>query len=146
MRDVIHQKRRAWTKPVVLIVILMITALCAVYLWTRPASQPALDAGRQVADTFLTQLRDGRPEQAWTATTAEFKSAQGKESFVRQVKPVKYLKEPLIFVSVQTVQVGDSPRTEYLYQAATGENVRLVLGRDGQSWKVDRWSPTGSAK
>lgn len=133
--------RAGWTRPALLVGTFAVVATIAVWLWTRPATHPSPDAGRAVADDFLEQLREGHPEQAWEATTAEFKSAQGKESFVRKVKPVKFLKEPLNFVSMQTVKVGEQPRAEYLYQTATGENVRIVLGREASVWKVDRWTP-----
>ena len=127
------------TKLVVLVAILLIGAAVAVWVWTRPRSQPALDEGRSVAERFLGDLKEGHPENAWQSTTAEFKSDEGKESFIAAVKPVKFLKEPLDFVSVQTVQVGEEPRSEFLYRAKTGETVRIVLARDNGEWKVDRW-------
>jgi hypothetical protein len=113
--------------------------VAAIWAWTRPPMQPGVDAGREVADEFLTQIREGHPEDAWESTTADFKSDQGKERFVRQVRPLPILNAPLEFVSVETVMIGDHPRPEYDYQSAAGDSVRLVLGRDDGLWKVDRW-------
>jgi hypothetical protein len=132
--------RHGSAKPIILVAVLIVAVAAAVWLWSRPASQPGVDAGRTIAETFLKHIQEGHPDQAWEGTTAEFKSAQGKESFVRELKPVKFLKEPLEFASVQTVTVQQQPRTEYSFRAKTGETVRVVLGREGNSWKVDRWS------
>jgi hypothetical protein len=139
MRSNFASHRQGGIKLVVLVVILLIGLGVAIWIWTRPANQAKVDEGRSVAETFLGELQQGRPEAAWQSTTAEFKSDEGKESFVAAVKPVKFLKEPLEFVSVQTVQVGEMPRSEYLYRAKTGETVRIVLAREEGQWKVDRW-------
>lgn len=125
---------------VILSVVLAATAAAAAWLWTRPPALPGLDEGRAVAEAFLQELREGRPDQAWKSTTAEFKSAQGQESFQREVQPIEYLKGPLEFVSVQTVMVHNQRRSEYLFRAKTGESVRIVLGREEGGWKVDRWT------
>lgn len=137
-----HQSRSGWTRPAALIAVFVVVSIAAIWVWRRPAAQPTVNAGRTVVETFLTQIREGHPEQAWDATTAEFKSAQGKESFARKVRPLKFLKESLSFVSVQTVNIGDQPRTEYLYQAPKGESLRIVLGRENGDWRVDRWTVT----
>lgn len=131
--------RRGQVKLIVLVAIFVVAVAAAIWLWTRPGSKPDADAGRAVAETFLGDLREGRAPQAWDSTTAEFKSAQGKESFARSVRPLKFLKEPLDFVSVQEVAVGDQARSEFLFRAKTGETVRIVLGREDDQWKVDRW-------
>lgn len=139
MRSMSPYHRLGRTKLVVLVAILLIGAAAAVWVWTRPSTQPALDEGRTVAEEFLDELQEGHPEKAWQSTTAEFKSDEGQESFVAAVKPVKFLQEPLDFVSVQTVQVGEEPRSEFLYRAKTGETVRIVLAHENGAWKVDRW-------
>lgn len=134
--------RSGWIKPVPMIAVLIVVVVAAVWLWTRPASQPNVDAGRTIAETFLTQLREGEAANAWESATAEFKSAQGKEAFVRKVQPLKFLKEPLSFVSVQSVSIGNRPRTEYLFRGPSGESVRIILGNENRQWKVDHWSVT----
>lgn len=126
-------------KLVALVALLLILAGVAGWLWMSPTTQPSLDAGRAVAEAFLTELRETRPDKAWDSTTAEFKSAQGREAFQRDVKPLEFLRQPLDFVSAQVVTVQEQPRTEYLFRAKTGETVRIVIGKDGGQWKVDRW-------
>jgi hypothetical protein len=96
--------------------------------------------GQAVGAEFLQRLQDGEFEEAWESTTVEFKSAQGKESFVKRVRPLKFLKQPLDFVSAQPVSLGQESRTEYLFGAHGGQTVRIVLGREDGFWKVDHWS------
>lgn len=139
MPILISADRNGRSKLIVLVAILLVAAAGAAWVWTRPSSQPSVDVGRAIAEKFLSDLQQGHPAEAWQSTTAEFKSAEGKESFLADVKPLKFLKEPLEFVSVQTVQVGDQSRPEYIYRAKTGETVRIVLGREDNQWKVDRW-------
>jgi hypothetical protein len=136
----IFSSRSGKTLLPVLLVILVIGAGISIWYWTRPATQPSAAAGRSVAEAFLGELQAGQPAQAWDATTAEFKSAQGKESFVASVKKDEFLKQPLDFVSSQTVAVGEHPRTELVYRSKTGPTVRIVIGREGNAWKVDRWT------
>lgn len=131
--------RRGWIRQAVLASLAVLLLLTAGWLWWRPATQPDLDAGRSVSEAFLEMLRANQPADAWESTTAEFKSAQGKESFVRQCKTLKFLQTSCEFVSVQTVTIGNQPRTEHLFRTATGETVRIVLGREAGLWKVDRW-------
>ncbi len=131
-------KRRGQAKTAVLVVTLLVTTAIAIWLWTRTGSQPAFEAGRSVGEEFLRALQHGHPDQAWESTTAEFKSAQGKEAFMRDVNSVKFLQQPLDFVSVQSVTVAEQPRTEYLFRGKTGETVRILLGLEDGEWKVDR--------
>jgi hypothetical protein len=83
--------------------------------------------------------RGSDPGQAWDAATAEFKSIEGRESFVRKAKATPILRENLQFNSTQSVTVQDAPRTEFLYESpTTGKSVRLLVGYEAGVWKVDR--------
>lgn len=139
MRSLRTPTRHGRTKPIVLAALLIVLGGTATWLWLRPSTQPNADAGRVVAQEFLQHIEKGLPAEAWKLTTAEFKSAQGQEAFVREVKPLKFLQQPLDFVAVQTVEVARQPRSEFLFRAPSGEMVRIVLGRDEGLWKVDRW-------
>lgn len=123
----------------------VVVSIIGIWVWSRPAAQPSVDAGRAVVEEFLKQIREGRPDQAWDGTTAEFKSAQGKESFVRKLQPLTFLAEPLTFVSAETIRIGDQSRSEYLYQAAKGESLRIVVSRENGEWRVDRWEVAASS-
>lgn len=124
----------------VLIPLLIVLGLASAWYWLQPSTQPGLDAGRRVAEEFLELIQSGRPEAAWESTTAEFKSAIGREAFVRQAKAAKALHKPSQFITAETVQVQQEPRTEYLFrEPESGETVRLVIGMDAGAWRVDRW-------
>jgi hypothetical protein len=123
----------------VLIAILVVLAGLAGWYWMQPATQPDLDEGRTVADKFLSDVRGGQAGAAWESTTAEFKSADGREQFLALVKSKPVLSQPLEFISAQTVTVLEQPRTEYLFRdPKDGATVRLVLGNEAGVWKVDR--------
>jgi hypothetical protein len=131
--------RRGKTLLIVLLTVFVLLAIAVVWMWQRAPTQPDFEEGRSVADAFLKQVRAGQAQQAWESTTAEFKSAEGHESFLRYVKEHPVLTKPLTFVSVQTVSVQDSPRAEYLYREKVGgPTVRLLAGNEGGTWRIDR--------
>ncbi len=107
-------------------------------LLTKPPTQPSLDEGRKVAEVFLAAVRDGAAGQAWDSASSEFKSIEGRESFIRKAKSTPMLKEPLQFNSSQQVTIQEQPRTEYLFQAPSAKMVRILIGYEGGDWKVDR--------
>ena len=117
--------------------LLMVAVL---WLWTRPAARPTEAVGQEIAEQFLKHLQNGQPDLAWEATTSDFKSDQGKEAFRKKIKPLKFLSTPMEFVSSQTATIGDQPRSEFVYQAKTGEQIKLVVCRDGTEWKIERWT------
>jgi hypothetical protein len=109
--------------------------------WLSPAVNPGVDEGRAVAESFLSKLRDGGPKEAWESTTAEFKSAEGREKFVARVKANAWLREPMEYSSSQEVKVTDVDRLEFVFTGAkSGKPVRMLLGREQGQWKVDRLS------
>lgn len=134
-----ESRRRGRALLIALASILMVGLCGAIWLMSRPKTQPGAEEGRQIAEAFLKNIGEGRPDQAWASSTAEFKSAQGLESFVKEAKAEKYLTQPMQFVSMQVVTVQEQPRNEYLFRSPEGSEVRLVLGKENGAWKVDRW-------
>lgn len=108
--------------------------------WKTPPTKPATDVGRSAVEQFLTHIREGRPGEAWDSATAEFKSIEGRESFIKSAGQAPLLREPLQFVSVQEVQVGEEPRAEYVFQSPDSKIVRALVGYEVGVWKVDRLS------
>ena len=103
----------------------------------RP-TQPSADVGRQVAESFLASIRSGKAGDAWDTASTEFKSIEGRESFIRKVRSNAILTGPLQFNSIQQVLVQDEPRTEYLFQSPNAKIVRVLIGYDRGDWRVDR--------
>jgi hypothetical protein len=130
--------KRKKTMLIGLVAVMLVLLAAVVWTWRKTPAEPDFEAGRAVADNFLALVRAGQTKQAWESTTAEFKSAQGQESFAEQVKGHPALAKPASFVSVQSVTVQDSPRAEYLYRLADGKVVRLLAGQEGGAWRVDR--------
>ena len=104
----------------------------------QPPTQPDVETGKVVADEFLARIRQGKAGEAWDAATAELKSIEGRESFIRKARSAPILKGPLQFNSIQQVAVQDRPRTELLYQSPDAKMVRILIGYEQGSWKVDR--------
>lgn len=135
--------RQGKTTLIALIAVLVVLAVAVggVWFWRSAETKPDIDAGRVAADRFLEQIRAGKPADAWQATTAEFKSAEGRETFSKNVKQHPLLKEPATFVSVQSVTVQGQPRAEYLYRAGKEKGkgmIRLLAGLENDTWRVDR--------
>ena len=105
----------------------------------QPPTQPDVEEGRAVAESFLHNVSDGKAGEAWDSSTAELKSIEGRESFMKKTSSAPILHEPLEFASTQEVKVQDSPRTEFLYTSTkSGKMVRVLVGYEQGQWKVDR--------
>ena len=85
--------------------------------WMQPPTKPETAVGQTVVDDFLAKIRDGHAGEAWDATTTEFKSIEGRESFISTAAKAPLLKDQLHFVSTQDVMVGDKKQSEYIYQS-----------------------------
>ncbi len=104
----------------------------------KPPTQPSTDVGRKVAESFLASVRSGKAGDAWDTASAEFKSIEGRESFIRKARSNAILTGPLQFNSTQQVLAQDEPRTEYLFQSPDAKIVRVLIGHERGDWKVDR--------
>jgi hypothetical protein len=123
----------------VLLAVFVLLAIAVAWLWLRGPREVDAESGRAVAEAFLAAIRAGSGGQAWESTTAEFKSAQGRESFLEYVKKHPFLAKPLAFVSLQTVSIQGSSRVEYLYRPADGKNtVRVLVADERGVLRVDR--------
>lgn len=127
------------SRAIVLLAVLVIIAGALFFWMSQSATHPSPDVGQKIADTFLTALRDGQADAAWQSTTAEFKSAQGREAFAQFVMKNNSLTQPLEFVSSQLVDIQDQPRSEFVYRVTANKTtIRIVIGRESNDWKVDR--------
>lgn len=106
----------------------------------KPPTQPNAEEGRLVAEQFLAQVRGGKAGTAWDGATTEFKSIEGRESFIRKVRSTPILTGPLQFNSSQQVTIQDEPRTELLFQSPDTKLVRVLIGFEHGNWRVDRLS------
>ena len=128
--------RRLFT--LIFLLVLVAGGYLTLQYFRKAPTQPSAEVGQTVADDFLKKVRAGDPGKAWDSSTAEFKSIEGRESFIRKSKSTAVLKEQLQFVSSQQVMIQDEPRTEYLFQSPKAKVVRLLIGQEKGNWKVDR--------
>lgn len=108
------------------------------WLFTGPAP-PARD-GRDVTEPFLAAIRAGHADEAWESTTAEFKSAEGRESFRKRAQHPP-LQQQLEFAGYKETEVSGLVRGEATYQTPPGATpvarVRLLLSVEDETWKVE---------
>lgn len=123
-----------------MVAVVLLAAAGWLLFGNKGPAEPTVDEGRKTAEAFLSLLERGKAAEAWETTTAEFKSALGRERFVSQAAKSPILKKPLQFASTQAVNVSDAPRTEFVYQPADGAGgmVRLLIAQEGGAWKVER--------
>ena len=70
---------------------------------------------------------------------AEFKSAEGRESFVRSIKKRTWLNKPALFEAEQKIAAPAGERAEYVYRSADGKHhVRLLIANSTSGWCIDR--------
>lgn len=123
----------------VLVAVMLVLGGVLFWMFSKPATYPSQDTGQKVTDQFLKALQLGQAADAWQSTTAEFKSAEGREAFLDFVKKHDFLTKPLEFTSSQLVDIQDQQRSEFVYRVSENKTtVRLVIGREAGTWKVDR--------
>jgi hypothetical protein len=118
----------------------------AVFLLLRTGSEPAPREaeGRPIADLFLTQVREGRIDEAWQSTTADYKSDQGRDAFRSFVAARPGLKHPAEFVAFEEISVNDLTRWKYTYRLQTtlpsgSSDVGVLIARENGVWKVEQF-------
>lgn len=110
----------------------------ATWLFSGPA--PPVRDGQDVTEPFLAAVREGRADEAWESTTAEFKSAEGRESFRKRAQHPA-LQQELEFAGYQETEVSGLVRGEATYRTPDGAtpaaHVNLLLAVENGTWKVE---------
>jgi len=112
-------------------------------LLTSCSGSPPVEIADAAATTFLDQLREGHVDDAWSSTTAEFKSAEGRESFRRVVKNETILKKPMKQSSSEAVTVNNLAMRKVKFQTADGSSskaIELLLAVENDVWKVEHFA------
>ncbi len=104
-----------WTRRSLLAsAVLMMTVICP-SCGRRSASQ--VDRGREVAVSFLDEIRAGRIEPAWQGTTVEFKSLMGADSLRDYARSHPALKAAAEFVDSRPIEASGGKLRDYEFQA-----------------------------
>ena len=93
---------------------------------------------QRLADQFLANLRDNKPDVAWNQTTADFKSYRGKDVFRAFVKSKPVFKSNPPFESV-TSETKDDRTVTVCHYGPSGKFGRLhiAVAFESNEWKVD---------
>ncbi len=104
---------------------------------------PAGDGAAGAAGAFLGELRAGRVEPAWEATSAEFKSLMGRDALRELVKKNSALRAPAEFAESRPSGVG---LTECVFRGTNAGpkkkpaavTIRVVLSPAAGGWAVEK--------
>ena len=137
-----HNRRgQAWLPVLAVVVIVGIGCAGGWWYFSGP-SKPSPDQGQAIVEDFLKQLRQGKADQAWATTAADFKSYLGREAFRAFVGKHPVLKQPLQFQHHD--QAENPPRPEYVYQTSAGaaksaspRTVKVRLVQEAEQWKIE---------
>ncbi len=106
----------------------------------RGSAEPPAD-GREVAESFLKDIRENRLESAWSGTTAEFKSFMGLQRLRQLVRSSPTFKEPAELSDSRSVTLNGLSMAEYTFRPMSGKStIKVLLGREQDQWKVERVS------
>jgi hypothetical protein len=111
---------------------------------TKPAAldkpTPAAAPDKQIAVDFLNLVRVNKVDEAWAGTSAEFKNFMGKEEFRGFVRKHAVLKQPAEPGELTVLPDKGYPAAECLFRTtgAKAATVRVQLGSDNGTWKVER--------
>jgi hypothetical protein len=123
---------------IVVVGLLLAFVAVGVLAFTNNSTPPlAPDAARIIAEAFLSQLRDGKVDAAWSDTTAEFKSLQGRDTFRTYVSSKPTLKKPVEFVKADATDANGLKLTVCEFKSSA-TRVLVSLAFDGIAWKVER--------
>ncbi len=126
------------------LVVAVIVVAGLVWYFFRASEPPPADeaVGRPVAERFLAELQAKRAGSAWDLTTAEFKSDEGRESFIRWAAQRPVLTSPLEFQEYRLTDFNGLKRAECVYRPPAGSKintqVRIAVGQEFGEWKVER--------
>jgi hypothetical protein len=106
-------------RTLILGAILGLLVLLGIGLWLLlPSGTPQPGAeGKEIAMAFLEQVRLGKTAEAWTGSSAEFKSYMGKDTLRDFAKKTPALREKLDFVSMETTKINGLDRKIFSFRA-----------------------------
>jgi hypothetical protein len=139
------ESNTTWLGPALAGALVLVLLAVAAWYGTRPRTPlPTPGIGKETAELFLQQIRAGQAAEAWQSTTADFKSDEGKESFLRNVQQHGALWSALEFQSYESTTLNDLPRGQCVYKAQAGkalpdalQQVRIAVAKEGNAWKVE---------
>lgn len=119
--------------------LILVLGVAGWWVFGRGGPPPlADDAARQIAESFLADVRAGRADAAWAGTSAEFKSLMGRDAFRAFVKSMKALKAPAEFERGERVERDGLHLAECHFRPQGGGAIRVILAPEAGAWKVER--------
>lgn len=102
----------------------------------RPPSLPQ-EKAQEIATAFLTDVREGRVDEAWAGTSAEFKSAYGRDRFRDLVRSKRRFRVVVVCESCNIDREHKPPIAECLFRTeASDSKIKVILSPENGEWKV----------
>lgn len=113
----------------------------AYYFFSRTGTvaQPG-EEGKEIASSFLDQVRENKWDAAWDQTGPEFRSYMGKETFKNFVRKNPALKEKAEFKGLSKTTVNGLERVKFDFQSSkSAKKIEIVLAPDQGRFKVEHF-------
>lgn len=103
-------------------------------------SGPQPDEAEVIAEGFLAQISAGNVDEAWEATSSEFKSFMGRDRLRNFVRGAPSLKQPVTLVRCQPKALETGLELiECVYSPEKGDKtIRILLDSQQGKWVVER--------
>jgi len=120
--------------------VLLLGMLVVWYLFIHDPTPTIMpDEAREKAATFLELIRTGRVDEAWAATSTDFKSMFGRERFRQFVRNQPVLRMAVEFESCEFPRQAQLRVVECTFRPVGGKGtIKVVLNVDQGTWKVGR--------
>ncbi len=112
------------------------------YYWfgaSGSVAQPG-EEGKEIASSFLDQVREKKWTAAWDQTGPEFRSYMGLETFKTYVAKHPALKEKIEYKGMNKRSVNGLDRVEFHFQSSqSAKKIDIVLAPDQGRFKVEHF-------
>lgn len=132
--------RWPWIVAAAVIGVVVLVVVVVFYRNTHPSTL-SVNEGLPLAEQFLELIRQGKPDEAWAVTSAEFKSIMGKESFRALVKAKPALRGPAKFQTLRPVEKSELNLAAMVFKPEKGtQQIVVTLGCSAGKWQVEALS------
>lgn len=130
------ERPRRWPVHAAIGAVLLLVVGVGVWLVSGPPRLTPTQA-EEIATAFLSDVRDGRIDEAWAATSVEFKSAYGRDRFHDLVRSKKRFRVPAVCESCVMDLKRQPPIAECVFRTeANDARIKVILSPEEGVWKV----------
>lgn len=106
------------------------------FLACSDKNRQSVEMEKPIADTFLKLITNGKIEEAWDGTSAEFKSYMGKAQFKSTVAMNPFLKKELTFEKAEKDEKSKMLTNCSYMDANRKKKIIVIIGPDPDTVRV----------